>query len=60
MSLMPCSLLNRGWSGQDFRVVLTAPEEYAKRTRGALHGTWGSREAIPAHLEEERAAWEKP
>lgn len=42
------------------RVVLTAPEEYARRTRGALHGTWGGREAIQAHLERERAAWERP
>ncbi|MEN3009756.1 MAG: AbrB/MazE/SpoVT family DNA-binding domain-containing protein [Candidatus Bipolaricaulaceae bacterium] len=39
------------------RVVLTAPEEYARGTRGALRGTWGDKEAIAAHLREEREAW---
>ncbi|MEN3010392.1 MAG: AbrB/MazE/SpoVT family DNA-binding domain-containing protein [Candidatus Bipolaricaulaceae bacterium] len=39
------------------RMVLTAPEEYARSTRGALHGTWGPKEAIAAHLREEREAW---
>lgn len=39
------------------RVVLTAPEEYARSTKGALRGTWGPKEAIAAHLREEREAW---
>lgn len=41
------------------RVVLITPEEYAKRTKGALRGVWGGREEISAHLEKEREEWEE-
>lgn len=41
------------------RVVLTAPGEYARRTRGALRGIWGGKEEIQRYLEGERASWGK-
>lgn len=40
------------------RVVLTAPGEYAKRTRGALRGLWGGKDEVEKYLEEERASWD--
>lgn len=40
------------------RIVLTPPGEYARRTRGALRGLWGSAEAIAEHLQKEREEWE--
>ncbi len=39
------------------RVILTAPEEYARRSRGALRGTFGTKEAIQAYLQAERDSW---
>ncbi len=41
------------------RVVLVPPEEYARRTRGALRGVWGGKEEISAHIRKEREAWEE-
>jgi len=41
------------------RVVLTRPNEYAKRTRGLLKGTWGkSKRAVGRYLEKERRSWD--
>jgi AbrB family looped-hinge helix DNA binding protein len=39
------------------RMILTRPREYAKRTRGALRGTWGSARSISRHLVSERRTW---
>ena len=41
------------------RVVLVPPEEYARRTRGALRGVWGGKEEISAYIRKEREAWEE-
>ncbi|MCD6541430.1 AbrB/MazE/SpoVT family DNA-binding domain-containing protein [Candidatus Bipolaricaulota bacterium] len=40
------------------RVVLAPPEEYARRTKGALHGIWGGKKEISIHIQKERDAWE--
>jgi len=40
------------------RVILVPPEEYARRTKGALRGIWGGEEEISAHIQKERDAWE--
>lgn len=40
------------------RVILAPPEEYARRTKGALRGIWGSKEEISIHIQKERDAWE--
>jgi len=41
------------------RVVLTRPEEYARRTRGLLKGTWGkSKRAVGRYLEKEHRSWD--
>ena len=39
------------------RMILTRPREYAKRTRGALRGTWGAARTIARDLTRERRAW---
>lgn len=39
------------------RMILTRPREYAKRTRGALKGTWGTARSISRHLTRERRTW---
>lgn len=42
------------------RVMLTAPQEYARATRGLLKGTWGKgRRAVERYVEGERRAWEE-
>lgn len=41
------------------RVILTRPQEYARKTRGLLKGTWGkSSKEVARCLEGERRAWE--
>ncbi|HUF93150.1 MAG TPA: AbrB/MazE/SpoVT family DNA-binding domain-containing protein [Candidatus Limnocylindria bacterium] len=39
------------------RMILTRPREYAKRTRGALRGTWGTARNISRDLTRERRSW---
>lgn len=39
------------------RMILTRPREYAKRTRGALRGTWGAAGTISRQLTRERRTW---
>lgn len=41
------------------RVVLASPQEYARQTRGLLHGTWGeTAEEVAGYLRGERDGWE--
>jgi len=41
------------------KVVLTRPDEYGRRTRGLLKGTWGSsKRAVGRYLEKERRSWD--
>jgi AbrB family looped-hinge helix DNA binding protein len=40
------------------RVILTRPQEYARKTRGLLKGTWGKNpKEVTGYLEKERRAW---
>ena len=40
---------------EEGRVILNRPREYAKRTRGALRGTWST--GLARHLTRERRTW---
>lgn len=41
------------------KVVLTRPDEYGRRTRGLLKGTWGrSKRAVGRYLGKERRSWD--
>lgn len=40
------------------RVIHASPQEYARQTRGLLHGTWGeTAEEIAGYLRGERDGW---
>ena len=44
---------------EEGRVILTRPQEYARKTKGLLKGTWGrSAKEVDRYLGKERRAWE--
>ena len=44
---------------EEGRVILTRPQEYARKTRGLLKGTWGkTAKEVDRYLGKERRAWE--
>jgi AbrB family looped-hinge helix DNA binding protein len=44
---------------EEGKVILTRPQEYARKTRGLLKGTWGkSAKEVDRYLRKERRAWE--
>jgi AbrB family looped-hinge helix DNA binding protein len=44
---------------EEGRVILTRAQEYARKTRGLLKGTWGkSAKEVDRYLGKERRAWE--
>lgn len=44
---------------EEGKVILTRPQEYARKTRGLLKGTWGkSAKEVDRYLKKERRAWE--
>ena len=44
---------------EEGRVILTRPQEYARKTKGLLKGTWGkSPKEVDRYLGKERRAWE--
>jgi AbrB family looped-hinge helix DNA binding protein len=44
---------------EEGKVILTRPQEYARRTRGLLKGTWGkSGKEVDRYLRKERRSWE--
>jgi len=44
---------------EEGKVILTRPQEYARKTRGLLKGTWGkSAKDVDRYLRKERRAWE--
>jgi AbrB family looped-hinge helix DNA binding protein len=46
-------------SFEDGKVILTRPQEYARKTRGLMKGTWGKNaKEVTGYLEKERRTWE--
>jgi AbrB family looped-hinge helix DNA binding protein len=46
-------------SFEEGRVILTRPQEYARKTRGLLKGTWGKNaREVAGYLAKERRSWE--
>lgn len=44
---------------EEGKVILTRPQEYARKTKGLLKGTWGkSAKEVDRYLRKERRAWE--
>ncbi len=44
---------------EEGKVVLTRPQEYARKTRGLLKGTWGKNaKEVARYLAKERRTWE--
>jgi AbrB family looped-hinge helix DNA binding protein len=44
---------------EEGKVILTRPQEYARKTRGLLKGTWAkSAKEVDRYLRKERRAWE--
>lgn len=44
---------------EGMRIVLIKPQDYGRRTRGLIKGTWGkNKKSVVRYLEEEHRSWD--